>query len=58
MTEQAAQKTGGARRVRRLLLLLQLLQLRLSLLQGILLHQHCLRQNIERIRIASQALIQ
>jgi len=38
--------------------LLQLLQLRLSLLKGIFLHQYRLRQDVQRIRIASQPLIQ
>jgi len=53
MPQQAPQK---ARRLRRVLsLLARLLQLRMSLLQRNILHQHALRQNIKRIRIGTQS---
>ena len=62
-SQQTPQKTRSMLRLT--LLLLQLLklglhlrQLCLRLLQRILLHQHCLRQNIERIRVLPQPLLQ
>ena len=64
--EQTPQKTGGMGRLRLglldlplglLQLLLQLPHLRLAALEGEVLHQHRLRQNIQRVRIRPQALL-
>ena len=44
--------------LQRLGLLPQLAKLRLGLLQGIILHQHSLRQDVESIRVTAQPLVQ
>ena len=63
--QQIPQKTRSVLRLRMLLHLLHLLhlrlqrcQLRLRLIQRILLHQNSLRENVQRIRITSQSLLQ
>ncbi len=61
VAEQAAQKTGRGLRLLRQCgmlrhLLLQILNLRLRLLQRIVLHQHRLRQDVGCIRVALRPL--
>ena len=61
MPQKAAKEAGGMGRLRLKLLRLlrpQLVELRRGLLQGILLHQHSLRQDIKRIRVPGQPLVQ
>jgi hypothetical protein len=55
VTQQITQKARSTRRRRSLL---QLLQLPLRLFQRILLHQYRLRQNIKRVRIPAQPLVE
>ena len=61
MPQEAAKEAGGMGRLRLKLLRLlrpQLVELCRGLLQGILLHQNSLRQDIKRIRIAAKPLVQ
>lgn len=58
MPEQAAEKARCPRRLRRLLGLLQLCDLRLGLLQRDVLHQYRLRQDVERIGILPERAVQ
>ena len=58
LAQQPSQKTGGVRRLRTGLRLLQLLlklrHLRLGLFQGNILHQHRLGEDVNCVRVGAQ----
>ena len=61
LTQEAAQKARGMRRLSGaavLHLLLQLRELRLGLVEGDVLHQHRLRQHVDRIGIRAELLVE